>query len=194
MRGNGAPTSARAVYANRILVLRALLSAIGFNHGSNSLQELFEHELGDIYFAEHRMVDAYEEFASNTNDQRLTDLFEEHREQVGEHIERLVQIFDTMGEPPQEEECLGIEGLLDEYHEFVEEDPDPSALDLYNVTTAGKTQRYEISAYESLVEVAKALGNEEAADLLCETLEEEQETLKQLQEQGATFDYGSIPT
>ena len=61
------------------------------------------------------------------------------------------------------------------------------------MTTAGKTQRYEISAYESLVEVAKALGNEEAADLLRETIKEEQETLEQLQEQGATFDYGSIP-
>lgn len=162
--------------------------------GASSLGELFEHELGDIYFAEHRLVDAYEEFASNTNDQELTELFETHREQVGEHIERLVEIFDTMGEPPQEEECLGIEGLLDEYNEFVEEDPDPSALDLYNVTTAGKTQRYEITAYESLIEVAKALENEEAEELLRETLEEERETLEQLQEQGATFDYGSIPT
>jgi ferritin-like metal-binding protein YciE len=162
--------------------------------GASSLGELFEHELGDIYFAEHRLVDAYEEFASNTNDQELAELFEAHREQVGEHIERLVEIFDTMGEPPQEEECLGIEGLLDEYNEFVEEDPDPSALDLYNVTTAGKTQRYEITAYESLIEVAKALENEEAEELLRETLEEERETLEQLQEQGATFDYGSIPT
>jgi ferritin-like metal-binding protein YciE len=99
-----------------------------------------------------------------------------------------------MGEPPQEEECLGIEGLLDEYDEFVTEDPDPSALDLYNVTTAGKTQRYEITAYENLVEVAKALENEEAEELLRETLEEEQGTLDQLQEQGATFDYGSIPS
>ncbi|PSP72994.1 hypothetical protein BRC86_11040 [Halobacteriales archaeon QS_3_64_16] len=162
--------------------------------GASSLQELFEHELGDIYFAEHRMVDAYEQFAANTNDQEVTELFEAHREQVGEQIERLVQIFDTMGEPPQEEECLGIEGLLDEYSEFEGEDPDPSALDLYNITTAGKTQRYEISAYESLVEVAKALENEEAAELLRETLDEEKETLGQLQDQGATFDYGSIPT
>ena len=68
--------------------------------GATSLQELFEHELGDVYFAEHRLVNAYESFAANTNDQELTDLFEEHREQVGSHIERLVQIFDTMGEPP----------------------------------------------------------------------------------------------
>ena len=61
------------------------------------------------------------------------------------------------------------------------------------MSTAGKTQRYEITAYESLIEIAKALGNEEAADLLRETLAEEQETLERLQERGATFDYGSIP-
>ena len=66
------------------------------------------------------------------------------------------------------------------------------------MSTAGKTQRYEISTYEittyeSLIEIAKALGNEEAADLLRETLAEEQETLERLQERGATFDYGSIP-
>jgi ferritin-like metal-binding protein YciE len=66
------------------------------------------------------------------------------------------------------------------------------------VNTAGKTQRYEITTYEittyeSLIEIAKALGNEEAADLLRETLAEEQETLERLQERGATFDYGSIP-
>ena len=161
--------------------------------GASSLQELFEHELGDIYFAEHRLIDAYEEFAANTNDQELTELFETHREQVGEHIERLVQIFDTIGEPPGRG-APRHRRVLDEYNEFVAEDPDPSALDLYNVTTAGKTQRYEITAYESLVEVAKALGNEEAEDLLRETLDEEQGTLEQLQEQGATFDYSSIPT
>jgi ferritin-like metal-binding protein YciE len=123
----------------------------------------------------------------------MTDLFEEHREGVGDHIERLVEIFDTRGEPPQEEECQGIEGLLAEYEEFVEEGPDANVLDLYNVSTAGKTQRYEITAYESLVEVAKALDDEEAVSLLRETLDEEKETLDRLQEHGAAFDYESIP-
>jgi len=161
--------------------------------GANSLQELFEHELGDIYFAEHRMVEAYEAFAANSNDQELTETFERQRERVGDHIERLVEIFDTMGEPPQEEKCQGIEGLLAEYREFVAEDPNANVLDIYNVSTAGKTQRYEITAYESLVEIAKALDNEEAAALLRETLDEERETLERLQERGATFDYDSIP-
>jgi ferritin-like metal-binding protein YciE len=159
---------------------------------------LFEHELGDIYFAEHRMVEAYEAFAANSDDQGLTETFKPQRERVGDHIERLVEIFDTMGEPPQEEECQGVEGFLSEYQDFVFEGPNANALDIYNVSTAGKTQRYEITtyeitAYESLIEIAKALGNEEAADLLRETLAEEQETLERLQERGATFDYGSIP-
>jgi ferritin-like metal-binding protein YciE len=154
---------------------------------------LFEHELGDIYFAEHRMVEAYEAFAANSDDQGLTETFKPQRERVGDHIERLVEIFDTMGEPPQEEECQGVEGFLSEYQEFVSEGPNANALDIYNVSTVGKTQRYEITTYESLIEIAKALGNEEAADLLRETLAEEQETLERLQERGATFDYGSIP-
>ena len=83
--------------------------------------------------------------------------------------------------------------MLAEHEEFVDEEPDANVLDLYNVTTAGKTQRYEITAYESLIEVAKALDNEDAADLLRETLEEERETLDRLQEHGAAFDYDSIP-
>ena len=137
-----------------------------------SASDLFEHELQDIYFAEHELTSAYERMADQTEDERVQEFFEEHVDETAGHIERLVEVFEETGEAPQTEECEGIEGLLTEWEEFLDEAETGPLLDYYNLVTAVKTERYEQSAYESLVDLAEHEGRSEAADLLRENLDE----------------------
>ncbi|MWG36133.1 YciE/YciF ferroxidase family protein [Halomarina oriensis] len=157
-----------------------------------SLDDLFEHELEDIYFAEHELTAAYEQMAEASTDEDLVAFFEAHVEETGSHIERLVDVFEATGEAPQTEECEGIEGLLTEWEEFTaDHDPGP-VHDYYNVVTAMKTERYEQTAYESLVALASERGDEEAMDLLKTNLDEDEETLSDLAEMARSFDYDSL--
>lgn len=158
----------------------------------NTLQELFEHELEDIYYAENELLDVLEQLASQTEHEEITQAFEEHREQTEGHVERLEQVFEMIGEPPEEEECEGIQGLVKEHEEFLEQDPDQRILDVHNVTAAEKTEHYEITAYGNLAFLADRLGMDDAGDLLHENLEEEKETLDKLKTLTEDYDYDQI--
>ena len=137
-----------------------------------SASDLFEHELQDIYFAEHELTSAYERMADQTEDEGVQEFFEKRVDETAGHIERLVEVFEETGEVPQTEECEGIEGLLTEWEEFLDETETGPLLDYYNLVTAVKTERYEQSAYESLVDLAEHEGRSEAVDLLRENLDE----------------------
>jgi ferritin-like metal-binding protein YciE len=94
--------------------------------------DLFEHELEDVYFAEHELVEAYERMAEHAHDERVRRLLESHASETGEHVERLVEVFEETGEPPRTEECEGIEGLLVEWEAFVEENEPGPIMDYYS--------------------------------------------------------------
>ncbi|MFC6725185.1 ferritin-like domain-containing protein [Halobium palmae] len=159
---------------------------------AQTIEDLFAHELEDIYFAEHELTESYERIAEQVEDDELRDLVESHIEETGTHIERLVDVFETMGEPPQTEECEGIEGLLTEWEEFADENEPGPVLDYYNLVTLLKTERYEQTAYESLVALAERQGRDEAADLLRSNLEEDEANLDRLAEMAESFDYDSL--
>ncbi|MFC7141040.1 ferritin-like domain-containing protein [Halosimplex aquaticum] len=158
----------------------------------NSAQELFEHELEDIYYAEHELLDVLDQLASQTEHEEIAQAFQEHREETQGHIERVEQVFEMIGEPPEEEECEGIQGLIEEHQELVDMDPDQSVLDVANLTAAQKTEHYEIAAYGNLALLADRLGMDEAGDLLHENLEEEEEALEKLKDLADQYDYESI--
>jgi ferritin-like metal-binding protein YciE len=158
----------------------------------NSAEDLFEHQLEDIYYAEDELLDVLDELADQTEEEAIADAFEHHRKQTETHIERLEAVFDTIGEPPEQEECEGIQGLVEEHEAFLEEDPDQEVLDVHNVSAAEKTEHYEIAAYGNLAFMADELGYDEAADLLGQNLEEEEETLEVLKELTEEYDYGQI--
>jgi len=153
---------------------------------------LFEHELEDIYFAEHELTEAYGRMAETTSNEDLAAFFRDHVDETGDHIERLVDVFEQTGEAPQTEECEGIEGLLTEWEEFAAENETGPVHDYYNVVTAMKTERYEQTAYESLVALASERGDEEAMDLLKANLDEDEETLNDLADLARSFDYESL--
>ncbi|AHG04519.1 hypothetical protein HALDL1_13665 [Halobacterium sp. DL1] len=158
----------------------------------SNLRELFVHDLEDIYYAENELLDALDELAEQTENEQIADAFREHRRETEGHIDRLEQVFEMIDVEPDTEECEGIEGLLNEHKDFVDEDPAQEVLDLHNLVAAQKTEHYEIAAYGNMALLADRLGMEEAGDILHETLEEEQEALDKLSSHVDDFDYGRV--
>ncbi|WP_440763232.1 ferritin-like domain-containing protein [Natronorubrum sp. DTA7] len=159
----------------------------------DTIQDLFEHGLEDIYHAEHQLLDALEDLEENTEHEDVARAFADHREETEGQIERLEEVFDLFGEPPEKEECEGIEGLLQEYEEFTAANPSQEVMDYHNMAAAEKTEHYEIAAYGNLIPLADQLGLDEGADLLEENLREEQNALEKLKELAERFEMDAIP-
>jgi ferritin-like metal-binding protein YciE len=145
-----------------------------------TLNELFDHELKDIYYAEHQLVEALQTLAEESSDGEIKKAFQSHRKETQGHIKRLEQVFKSLGEKPTRETCPGIDGLLKEKKAFSKERPSDEILDFYNLGAAQKTERYEISAYESLIEMADALGRSAIVTQLEANLQEEETALQKL--------------
>jgi len=158
-----------------------------------TLEDLFEHELEDIYYAEHELLDVLDQLAEQTQNEELAQAFEEHREETQTHVDRVEHVFEMIGEPPEEEECEGIQGLIEEHEEFLDMDPTPELLDVHNTTAAEKTEHYEIAAYGNLTYLATELGMDDAADLLSENLESEKAALEKLEDLTEQYDTEQIP-
>ncbi|HWE60358.1 MAG TPA: DUF892 family protein [Chloroflexota bacterium] len=147
----------------------------------DTIQELFEHELEDIYYAEHKLVTALDEMATESTEAGVKRAFAEHKVQTEEHIRRLDQVFAALGKKPEGSKCDGIEGLIKEKKSFSREKPAPQVLDLFNLGAGIKSERYEISAYEGLISMASALGLRDAQPLLNANLREEEHALSTVQ-------------
>jgi len=153
-----------------------------------TIEELFEHELKDMYSAEHALLDALEQMAGESSDRDIRKLFTQHRKETQGQIKRLEKVFKTMGQKPKVETCPGIEGLIKEKKAFVREKPSAELLEFYNVGAAQKTERYEITAYENLVDMADKLGMSDAVALLEQNLAEEEGALNRLKALASEFD------
>ncbi|NGM70311.1 DUF892 family protein [Natronolimnobius sp. AArcel1] len=159
----------------------------------DTIHDLFEHGLEDIYHAEHELLDALEDLEHNTEHEEIASAFAEHRTETEHQIERLEEVFEMVGEPPEKEECEGIKGLIEEYEEFESMDPAQEVMDYHNMAAAEKTEHYEIAAYGNLIPLADQLGMDDAADLLEENLREEQDALEELKELTEEFEISAIP-
>ena len=159
----------------------------------DTIQDLFEHGLEDIYHAEQQLLDALDNLEAKTEDEEIARAFADHREETEGQIERLEEVFEEFGESPEKEECEGINGIIEEYEGFLAEDPDQNVMDYHNMAAAEKTEHYEIAAYGNLIPLAAALGLDDAADLLEENLREEQDALEKLKNLTEEFDIDEIP-
>jgi ferritin-like metal-binding protein YciE len=146
--------------------------------------EFFLHEMSDMLDAERKLVEALGEQASESSRPEVKRAFEMHRKQTEGQVERLQRAFRELGEEPESTECAGIKGLKEEHDNFKEEDPAEDLLDIFNVGAARKVERYEISAYESLIQLAREMRHSSVARLLQQNLKEEQDTLKKLTAMG----------
>jgi ferritin-like metal-binding protein YciE len=152
-----------------------------------TLRDLYIHELKDVYSAEQQITKALPKMAKAASSEELAAGFEEHLAVTEKQIERLDEIFEALGVSSKGEKCKGMEGLLAEGSKMMEEDASPEVLDAALIGAAQKVEHYEISSYGTLRTFAELLGEDEAARLLQETLDEEIETDERLTELAESF-------
>ncbi len=148
----------------------------------DSLQELYVDELKDLYSAENQLLKALPRMARAASHRELKDAFTQHEGQTRRQVERLDQIFEDLGKSPRGKKCVGMEGLIKEAQELMKEKPDPDVLDAGLISKAQHVEHYEIAGYGTVRTWAERLGHDEHANLLQETLNEEEETDRLLTE------------
>ena len=145
-----------------------------------SLDDLFLHDLKDLYNAENQILKALPRMAKKASSPELRRAFEQHAKQTETQIKRLERVFASMDEKAKGKTCKGMQGLLEEGKEMLSEDIEDDVLDAALIASAQKVEHYEIAAYGTARTYAEMLGNAEAARLLQQTLDEEAETDKKL--------------
>jgi ferritin-like metal-binding protein YciE len=148
----------------------------------NSLQELYVEQLRDLYSAENQLVKALPKMVKAAQSDALRKGFEQHLAQTKGHVDRLEQIFSAMDESPKGSKCAGMEGLVEEGEEVIREQSGSDALDSGLIASAQRVEHYEIAGYGTVRTFAELLGDEEAVNLLQQTLDEEKETDEKLTE------------
>lgn len=149
---------------------------------NESLKELYIDELKDLFSAENQLVKALPKMAQAATSEELRTGFEKHLEQTKGHVQRLEEIFQSLDESPKGKKCAGMEGLVKEGSEVMEEDFKDAVLDAGLIGAARRVEHYEMAAYETVFELAKALGQTKHASLLEKTLGEETKTDEKLAE------------
>jgi ferritin-like metal-binding protein YciE len=146
----------------------------------DSLKDLYVDELKDLYNAENQLMKALPKMAKKASAPELKRAFQEHLGQTKTHVNRLEQIFEVLDEKPTGKTCVAMKGLIEEGKEIIDEDGDESVLDAALISAAQRVEHYEIAGYGVVRTFASLLGEDDAAELLQETLDEEGETDKKL--------------
>lgn len=139
----------------------------------DTLKTLYVNELRDLYNAEQQLVKALPKMAKAATSEELQDAFEKHLEQTKTHVERLEEVFEEIGEKPKGKPCKAMKGLIEEGSEILKEEGEESVIDAGIIVAAQKVEHYEIAGYGSVRTFAQLLGQDNSADLLQATLEEE---------------------
>lgn len=137
------------------------------------LQDLFEHQLKDLYSAESQLVKALPKMAEKASDSKLKKAFEDHLKETENQKKRIEEVCEELGIKPTGETCKAMEGLIKEAESFMKEDADKEVMDAGLIAEAQRVEHYEISGYGTAVRYAKELGHDEIAKKLHKTLDEE---------------------
>jgi ferritin-like metal-binding protein YciE len=148
----------------------------------DTLQELLIDEMRDIYSAENQITKALPKMAKKASNPQLKKAFETHLKETENHAKRLQQIFDKLGKKPTGKKCAAMEGLVEEGKEMMAEDMDDETMDAALIAVAQKVEHYEIASYGTVRTWAQAIGDDQTAKLLQQTLDEEGKTDKLLTE------------
>jgi ferritin-like metal-binding protein YciE len=146
----------------------------------NSLQDVFVEQIGDLYSAEQQLVNALPKVASAATDDKLRTALNEHLEETRGHVRRLENIFEQLGVATPNEQCKGMQGLVEEGEQIVQTQGDPAAKDAALIAAAQRVEHYEIAGYGTARTLADELGFDDAKDLLNDTLDEESDADEKL--------------
>jgi len=147
-----------------------------------TLNDLFIHELKDLYSAEKQLTKALPKMAKAATNETLREAFESHLKETEEQIERLDEIFSELGTNGRGTKCEAMEGLIEEGKKSIEEDMEDDVRDAALICAAQRVEHYEIAGYGCARTFAQQLGHEQAAKLLQQTLDEEGAADKKLTE------------
>lgn len=153
----------------------------------DSLKALLEEELKDIYSAEKQLLKALPKMAKKASSEELKSALQEHLEVTEGQIVRLEEVFESLGKPAKAKTCKAMQGLLEEATEIMEEDATDAVLDAGIIAAAQKVEHYEIASYGTVRTWARLVGEDQAAELLQETLDEESEADQRLTELAENF-------
>jgi len=139
----------------------------------NSLHKLLEEQIKDLYSAERQLVKALPRMAKGAMNDELREAFTAHLEETRGHVTRLERVAELLDAKPSGKHCKGMEGLIEEGKEVLEEEGDESVVDSGLIAAAQRVEHYEIAGYGSARAIAEELGLDDVARLLQETLDEE---------------------
>jgi len=152
-------------------------------HDNQPLLDFFVDEIKDIYWAEKHIVKTLPKMQKAAHSETLKQAFEDHLEETKEHVNRLEQVFQILGEKAQAKKCDAMEGITKEGESIIEETEEGTSVrDVGLILAAQKVEHYEISTYGGLAQLARTLGKVDVADLLESTLKEEKKTDQRLTE------------
>jgi ferritin-like metal-binding protein YciE len=146
-----------------------------FSMKLENLQQLYLKELRDLYDAENQITDALPKLIDAANNSELQNALQEHLNVTQTQIARLEQIFQTLNEKPSGETCKGMKGVIKEGDEVVSAGGDPATVDAGIISAAQRVEHYEMAGYGTVRTYAKLLGQNQHAQLLQQTLDEEEE-------------------
>ena len=145
-----------------------------------TLKDLYIHELKDLYSAEKQLIKALPKMAKAAKNEELAAGFQEHLEQTKQHAQRLERVLHTHRQTPRAPKCKGMEGIIAEGAEMIEEEGDDEVKDAGLIAAAQRAEHYEMAGYGTARTYAELLGDKEGAKMLSQTFEEEKETDQKL--------------
>src|SRR5436309_182419 len=151
-----------------------------FTKDIKTMNDLFVHQLQDIYYAENQLVRALPNMAKKASDPQLKQGFLTHLEETRQHVKRLEEVFKMHGAAIKAVDCPAIDGIIEEADDTASEVEDKAVLDAALINAAQAAEHYEITRYGSLIAWAKQLGRNDCASVLQKTLEEEKATDQKL--------------
>lgn len=152
----------------------------GMSMKMTDLQDLYVEQLQDVYSAEQQLAEALPKMAQAASSDQLRQGFEMHQQQTQQHMQRLEQILQDLGEKPGGKTCKAMQGLVAEGQEAIKEKATPAVRDAALIAAAQRAEHYEISAYGTMRTYAELLGRQQDADLLRTTEDEEKATDQKL--------------
>jgi len=148
----------------------------------DSLEGLLEEQLKDLYDAEKQLTKALPKLAKAATNRDLKDCFTEHLEQTKNQVTRLEQVFELLEKKAKSKPCAAMKGLVEESQETIQEDASDEMKDAMLIASSQRAEHYEIAAYGTVRTIAEIMGNQEVANLLQQTLDEEEQTDAKLSE------------
>jgi ferritin-like metal-binding protein YciE len=137
-------------------------------------QELFLHELSDMFDAEQRISKMLPLMAKENENSQVKSGFEHHEKETQQQIKNLEQCFQILGAKPEKASCYAVAGMKQEHDSFLKEEPAPELLMMFDLGGAAKTENYEIASYKGLIEQAQFMGQQQIVQLLQQNLQQEE--------------------